>query len=430
MKRQAFVSALALVCAVAASARAQTPIHLTLKDAEDQAASNHPRILVGEYNAKAAGESVREVRSAYFPSVLATSTGAEATDAARITAGGLNNPTVFDRFGYGVLGGQLLTDFGRTSALSSSATLRADALQQDVEDRRAVVLLQVDGAYFDALRAQAVLRVANETVNTRQVVVDQTTELANAGLKSSLDVTFVTVALSQAKLLLLQASNDAQASFATLAAALGGQGGGPYDLEDIPLPAAPPDDAAPLIVQALRDRPDIARERFAEQSESQFANAEHDLALPTVSMMGAAGLTPFHDAGIGADHYAAVGVNVSVPVLNGGLFSARHAEAVFRTSAQEQVVRDLEDRVARDVRVAWLDAQTSFQRVQLTEQLLEQATEGLDLAQQRYTLGLSSIVELTQAQLNLTEAQIEQASARYEYAGRSAALRFQIGAMK
>jgi outer membrane protein len=61
---------------------------------------------------------------------------------------------------------------------------------------------------------------------------------------------------------------------------------------------------------------------------------------------------------------------------------------------------------------------------------LTQATDALDLAQQRYNLGLGSIVELTQAQLNQTRAQIEQATVRYEYQGRSATLQFQIGALK
>jgi outer membrane protein len=419
-----------LVClAIAARAAAQAPTHLTLADAEAEAARNHPRILAAQYNARAASENVREIRSAYLPTVVANTTGAESVEGTRIAAGGLNNPTVFDRFAYGVAGAELLTDFGRTPALAASAALRLDASRADVEDRRAAVLLQVDGAYFDALRAQAVLRVASETVTARQLVVDQSTQLAAAGLKSALDVTFATVALSQAKLLLLQATNDAQAADATLAAAIGAPATSAYQLEDVQAPPAPPTDSAELVAQALRDRPDVARERFSQQSEAKFAIAERDLRLPTMSMLGAAGLTPFHETGIG-DHYAALGVNVSVPIFTGGLFSARHAEALFHASAQQQAVRDLEDRVARDVRIAWLNAQTSFQRLDLTNQLLSQATEGLDLAQERYTLGLSSIVELTQAQLNLTEAQIEQAAARYEYAGRSAALRFQTGALK
>jgi outer membrane protein len=86
--------------------------------------------------------------------------------------------------------------------------------------------------------------------------------------------------------------------------------------------------------------------------------------------------------------------------------------------------------VTRDVQLAWLDAQTAYQRLDLTNQLLTQATDALDLAQQRYNLGLSSIVELTQAQLNQTRAQIEQATARYDYQTRGATLRFQVGSVK
>ena len=144
-------------------------------------------------------------------------------------------------------------------------------------------------------------------------------------------------------------------------------------------------------------------------------------------MAGAAGLTPFHEAGID-DRYAAIGVNVTLPLANGGLYAARQAEAEYKAQALEQSVRDLEARVARDVRVAWLAAETSFNRLDLTSQLLNEATDGLDLAQQRYGLGISSIVELTQAQLALTRAQIEQATARYDYETRAAELRFETGA--
>jgi outer membrane protein len=58
---------------------------------------------------------------------------------------------------------------------------------------------------------------------------------------------------------------------------------------------------------------------------------------------------------------------------------------------------------------------------------LKQATQARDLAQARYKLGLSSIVELSQAQLNETEAEIEQASAKYDYAARISALNYQLG---
>ena len=82
------------------------------------------------------------------------------------------------------------------------------------------------------------------------------------------------------------------------------------------------------------------------------------------------------------------------------------------------------------MRLALLDAQSGFQRLDLTNQFLDQASQAQELAEARYNLGLSSIVELTQAQLNKTRAEIEQASARYDYQARMAALRYQTGSLK
>jgi outer membrane protein len=429
MKVRAVIYAAAVALLVAPRLSAQDTQRLSLKEAEDRAVQNHPQIRAGQYAALAAGETVRQIRSTYFPTVLGSFTGADAQAGTRIAAGGLNNPTILDRFAFGFSGSQMLTDFGRTSDLTASATLRVDSQQQDVADRRAGVLLQVDRTFFDALRAQAILRVAEQTVAARQLVVDQVTALASAGLKSSLDLSFAKVNLSEAQLLLLQAQNGVQASYAGLSAALGAPQTATYELTDEPLPGPAPAESAPLIAQALSDRPDVARERFAQLSAAKFAEAERALWFPTISLIGAAGMTPLHQIGL-TDRYSAVGVNVTVPLANGSLYSARRSEATFRASAEQQTLQDLENRVARDVRIAWLDAQTAFQRIDITNQLLAQASDALDLAQQRYNLGLSSIVELTQAQLNQTSAQIEQAAARYEYQARNAALRFQIGSLK
>ena len=402
---------------------------LSLHDAEAKALQNHPQVLAGQYAAQAGGEVTREARSAYFPSVYGGVTGVDAQDGTRIAAGGLNNPTILDRLAAGVSVTQLVTDFGRTSDLVQTASLRAQALQQNATSERADVLLRVDRAYFNALRAQAILRVAEATVSARQLVADQIGALAQSNLKSGLDVSFAKVNLSEAQLLLLQASNDAAAAFAALAAALGQTSAPAYTLNEEALPPAPPPDEAAIVAQALRDRPDVAAERLARESTAKFADAEHALWFPTISAIGAAGLAPYHQAGI-TSPYSAIGINLTVPLTNGNLFGARHAEANLRALAESERLRDLENRVTRDVRIALLDAQTGFQRLELTNQLLDQATQAEELAQSRYDLGLSSIVELTQAQLNKTRAEIEQASARYDYQARMAALRYQTGALK
>ena len=142
-------------------------------------------------------------------------------------------------------------------------------------------------------------------------------------------------------------------------------------------------------------------------------------------VIAAGGLAP---TTLPAPRYAAAGFNVNIPLFNGHQFGALRAEANYQAQAQNQYLRDLQNRIVRDVRTAWLNANSGFQRLSVTQQLLNQANEALELAQSRYKLGLSSIIELSQAQLNQTQALIDQATAKYDYEAQISALNFQLGA--
>src|SRR5262249_27391040 len=148
---------------------------------------------------------------------------------------------------------------------------------------------------------------------------------------------------------------------AELSRAMGDRTATTYDLTGPAQPESAPAALDALIAHALADRPDVARERFLPQSEARFASAERALAFPTVSVAGAAGRLPAGEAGL-RDRYSAIGLTLAVPVLNGNLFAERRAEARSRATAGELALTDLENRVARDVRVAWLEVQTAFQR--------------------------------------------------------------------
>ncbi|MGC1107232.1 MAG: TolC family protein [Candidatus Acidiferrales bacterium] len=416
----------ACLFAQASPPQAQPPQALTLAQADAIALRNRPRLLASIYAAQAAGQVTREVRSSYFPRIEGNATGAEAENGTRITAGALNNPTVYDRYANGLTVDQLLTDFGRTKNLSESASLNAQARKQDSNATRASVLLQVNEAYYRVLQTQAVLRVAQEAVKERHLVADQIGELAKNQLKSGLDVSFANVNLDQAQLLLTQAQNNVQAAFANLSLALGYTATQSYELVDTPLPPAPAPNLAQFVAQALGERPEVEAGKLQEDSSRAFERAERDLWMPTLSAVGAAGLAPVREAPL-LSRYAAAGFNLSIPIFDGGLFTARHAEAHFQAQRTSQNLRETEDQVARDVRVAWLDANTAYQQLTLTQHLQQQAAMALQLAQSRYQLGLSSIVELSQAQLNETQAEIDQASAKYQCQIATADLNFQVG---
>ncbi len=416
------------------SSLAQTPQTLTLKDAKAIALKNHPQVLAAQLTALASYQVVREVRSAYFPTLAGDVTGAAASPDVRIGAGFFTNPRILSRFAQGITVSQLITDSGRTPNLVQSSQLQARAEDQNAQATRYDVLLRVEEAYFDVLRAQALVKVAQETVAARQLVVDQVTALAQSKLKSQLDVSFANVNLAEAKLLLIGAQDNLDKSFAELSRALGLQHEQRYSLVEEPLPPPAAPDPNDLVRQAMSQRPELLSERFTRDAAYKFEKAERDLSYPTVSLAGAAGFLPEvwnpNPATPIPNYYDAAAINVEIPVFNGHLFAARRAAASLRAQAEDQKLRDLEDRIARDVRSAWADSTTAYQRLSVTDQLLQQANLALDLAQSRYQLGLGSIVELSQAQLNQTQAQIEQSSAKYEYQSQAALLDYQTGSLR
>jgi outer membrane protein len=407
----------------------QTAQRLTLADAEAIAIQNHPQIKAATQLALAATEQVKEVQSIYYPQASGAATGAKAESDSRIAAGFLNSPAIYDKFADGVTVTQLVTDFGHTHELSKSSHYHAQAQQENVVTTRADVLLRVDVSYFGVMKAQSVLKVAEETVKARQLVADQVSEMAKSSLKSGLDVSFANVDLARAQLLLVQAQNDLQSSYAQLSDALGYSDQRTFQLMDEPMPGPPPPDIAPLVAEAFQNRPEIISQGLDVKSAQSYATAERDLWFPTISAAGVTGLIPFRQEPL-PSRYAAAGFNLNIPIFNGRLFNAEHVEAQAHASAQEQLLADLQNRIAQDVRTSWLNVISAYQRLSLTQQLLEQTTQAYDLAKGRYQLGLSSIIELSQAQLNLTEAQVEQVSAQYDYESQTANLNYQLGRVK
>ena len=402
---------------------------LTLADAERMAIANNPNISVARLIALAQAQVTRELRSAELPTVLGALTAAGAHDNSRITAGLLNNPSVYDRAAGGLSVSQLITDFGRTHNLVRSAQSNAQAQLENERATELDITLTVDQAFYRVLTSQAVLKVAEATINQRQATVDQVGALAKARLRSDLDLSFADVQLSQAKLLLLDAQNDAADAMASLNAVLGSERDEQYTLVDETTanPEPAPQDAEALLQTAFATRPDLAALNHNCTAARQFSTAERDLWMPTVSALAAVGGTPVRADQIQSSWYGAVGANISIPVFNGFLYNARAQEAKLRANAAGEQVRNLRDVIARDLRTAVLNAQHAFQRIGVTQQMLNQSNLALDLSQERYKIGLSGIVELTQAQLAQTQAEIDYANARYAYQTALAVVRFQTG---
>jgi outer membrane protein len=405
--------------------------HLTRIEAEQMAIKNNPRVTVGRLLALAQHQVVREARSAELPTATGSITAEDAEEASRISAGSLTASRLFSHAGAGATATQLITDFGRTRNLVASSKLQEKAQNAGALATTEDIVIATDQAFYNALQAQALLKVAEQNVTTRNTTDTQVSAMTRNKLKSTLDLSFADVNLSQAKLLLLDAQNNADSTMVALDDVLGLDRQQTYDLVEDNGPLQPPPlEVDQLIQLGLQQRPDLQALNYSQQAAVKFSHAQRDQMLPSITAAGTAGTVPVRP---GEQYYltnwwGAVGVNVNIPIFNGFLYSAQAKEATIRAQAASEQSRGLRDHIVRDVRTSWLAAKTAYQRVAVTAELLKEANLALGLAQTRYQLGLSSIVELSQAEFQQTDAAIGNTNAQYQYRLALATLNYQIGA--
>jgi outer membrane protein len=421
---------------IADLAHAQAPAAsepmLSLPDATALALKSHPQIAAAQDTAASAGQRIVESKAAYYPTLDGEITGSQGLYQSRLGAGALSASQLFSRSGEGLQITQLVTDFGRRKNLVAQSQFQAQAAAQNTQASIYDVVLGVNRGYFGVLQAQAYITVANDTVKARQTLTDQVTALANANLKSQLDVNFAAVNLSEAKLLLIRSQDAVEQAYSDLTRALGQEQVVRYKLADVPAPGAPPASAEPLIADAILNRPELRNVQLQLQGAQSFEQAEADLSHPSISFIAVGGGLPYlhQEPRVAPYGYEGAAVNVDIPIFNGHLFSARRQAAHYESQATSERLRNLRQQVERDVRSAWISASTAYQRIPVTQDLMKQAQLALELAQGRYNLGLASIVEITQAQLNLTQARIENVSATYDYQVAYAQLQYTVGALR
>ena len=402
---------------------------LTRAQAEAIALRDNPRITVSHLLALAQQQVVRQSRSGELPQVNGSITAEDSHSGSRLSSGSYSVTRLVRHVGGGVFVSQLITDFGRTHNLVSSSKLEVQAQQANEQATREEIVLVADQAFYDAERAQAVLQVGQQTVTTRQATQTQIGQLTKNNLRSTLDQSFADVNVSQAQLLVLDSRDNADAAMANLDEVLGLDHAQTYTLvADPAAPPPPPPDEDVLVAMALKQRPDLQSLFATRDSQKKLSRAQQDQRLPSISALGTVGGSPVRNGRYFTSSWdgAAVG-NINVPIFNGFLFSSEAKETSLRAKATDAQALALRDTIVRDVNTAWLAAKNSFSRIGVTAQLLNQANLSLKLAQTRYKLGLSSIVELSQAQLAQTQADISHTNADYRYRAALAALQFQTG---
>jgi len=415
------------VCQIPVASVAPVGSTLTLAQAESTAVANQPRLLAAQLRSRASAQRIREAWSGLMPTFVFNATGVRVADTGASTAAGaITTSAISDRFAYGGNLVQMVTDFGRTSGLVETARSLADAQKNEETLTGAQIRLNVRRAFFHVMGAEAVLRAAREAQANRQLISKQIGALAQSQLRSTLDVNFANVLESEADLAVVRAESMVQQQRVHLATAMGETQPITALLAEEALPAALPPDATAFLAQALAQRADLSAMVSLEHAAERFASAEKRLSYPTLNVIGAAGQIPYHDHTL-RDDYAAIGFNLNIPVFNGGLFAARRSEAEFEARARTKDVDEAKLEVNEQVRDTWYQANEAYRSLDVSARLVAQSREALRLAQARYEAGLGSIVELNEAQLSETSAEMTAAGANYDYLTRRAELDYAAG---
>ncbi|HEX2055495.1 MAG TPA: TolC family protein [Nitrospiraceae bacterium] len=391
---------------------------LGLQQAVELAVTSHPLLQEAAANLKASEARTEQARSLYYPQIYAnanTVAGAGRSNPRFLIGGGLlqENQTAFAG---GVIANQRIYDFGYTQNLVESTQLAQRAQTEDIHARRAFVVLNVQRSYLSSLKRRRLVQIAEETVRERGLIANQIAALHRQQLKSKLDFDLVRVELVNAESLLVKSRNDLKASFAELNRAMGVAGSEDYVLEDISTEVRPPKGLGDLLADSL-SHPELKRAKEQTASADARMRAAKRQFLPTVSALASGGtydpFDPRQNQPTGG--WWTAGALVSMPLFTGFLIENQVSEARAQKEAADAATLNIEQALTQQVTTAYLDTVTFAQQITLAEEQVKTAQEALQLAKQRYKLGLGTVVEVTQSEVALTAAQTRLAEAQYDY---------------
>jgi outer membrane protein len=437
---------------------------LTLKDAITTGLAQHPLIERARATSKSAATETKQTQGRQYPWLEASVAGGAgsirvlSSDGANVHAAGDLAEDFVNRSGFHQRGGgrgyalagalpkhnqnmvtgglilnQLITDFGKTAHRILANQAKETATEKEILTNKALVILNVQQAYLTCLMQQRLMDIAAENLKKRQVIQNQVHTLYKHQLKSKLDLDLVTVEVKNAELALIRSQNDLTQGFAALNNAMGIDGPGRYTLEPVPIANEPAPDMAVLVEDGLKNRPELLGGRDRLQASQELLQAVKALRFGEITGVGTIGITKYgdvHDSGIPQDGVAPLwgfGVTARLPLFTGFKIRNQIEEADHRRGEAEQELQSLANDVLLQIIKASLGQVTATEQIALEQERVGFATEAVDLAQQRYKLGLNSIVEVVRATTALFDAESRLAEAQYVYKKSQALVAYAAG---
>ena len=403
------------------------PVELTLEEAVDTALRNDPAIRAAEREIEAAAARVRQARAGYLPQIGVSGLSKRGLSGAmnHLEPAGLANSPLFRNTAIGVELTQPVLDFGRNANRLRSERMRQAATTADLDAVKSETALRVHAGYFNLLRAQRAHAVAAEVARSRDATLRQTQAFYDVKLRSRVDLEIARASLAEADLALLRTRTGIASANAEFGRAIGASQEAEYSPSD-PGASLPDLPGLEVMLETARSHRPELRSLGARLSA---ARAETELTRrrrwPYLALAYTGGYARFTE--MVAGNLMAGGVGLLMPIFTGGLLRGQVEEAEAVASAIEARLEDLRQQVELEVRFAWLSLRDSIDALPALQVRAESAHRATQLARERYRERLGSIVELTQAETALAEAEATLAVAAFDARTAAARLRYAAG---
>jgi outer membrane protein len=320
---------------------------------------------------------------------------------------------IYSSYTGGLSAQQVLFDFGKTLGKVSANTDFTNAAKADYAATREQVTLNVQVAYFALLAAQRVATVTEEAVGQSQKHLAQAKAFYAVGRRPQFDVTKAEVDLANANVNQIRASNLKKVARVQLDNAIGVDPSGPYEVaEPLLLPAfdASMDSAKSL---ALQRRPELAAARERVEGNRALARAAWSQHLQTLSAVGGWTWNGFQPSPLYPRWNA--GIQLTLPLFLGFSVSAQVQQADAAADAAQAGLDAQTQAVLLDVEQAYLGLKEAGERRVATAKLVEQAEQNFLMAERQYAAGVGTPLDVTDAQVSRSNAQITNIQSGYDY---------------
>ena len=407
---------LALSLPAAALAQAAPPIVvgrvLTVDECIAIALEAQPLIQATLYDYAAARARVREALAPLLPQLAGTASAIQSSSTSTSKGGTktVSTSSLADTFLAQVQLSQLLFDFGKTLAATQATRKLAEVSAEGVELQRQLIALAVKEAYTNILLAQRLIRVQEQALERAELNLTSAKGFLDVGTQPLSTVVRAEVDVANAKVGLIDARNALRTARVALNTAMAIEASTPTEIRDNLEYEPITLDREALRTEALRQSPEYR----AAKLQSSAAEANVQVAsrnfLPDVSGVGSYGGTRPE-----LNQTWSLGLAFTWTIFDGGRLIAAHQEAKANLGAANARIKAAELALLQNLEQAEIAVEATQERIQAAQVLITSAQENFRLAQGRFDVGVGTILELTDAQLALTQAQNTEAQALADY---------------